>query len=84
MYNVGSGVAWSIRQVLEALCSFSPVAIDIRSDPERLRPVDVPRLVADATRLTKRTNWRPVLPVLTALHQTLEYWRAAVAEIAVT
>lgn len=58
VYNLGGGRARSIAEVLRRLMAVSGVAADVKVDPERLRPVDVPVLEADTTRL-RALGWRP-------------------------
>jgi GDP-4-dehydro-6-deoxy-D-mannose reductase len=77
-YNVGSGQARSIREILDLLLSFARVPIQLREDPARLRPIDVPLLVADTSRLRADTYWKPVVQFEFALQQTLDYWRTVV------
>jgi len=45
VYNLCSGRAWSIRQVLDLLLGMTKVKIEVRQDPARLRPSDVPILL---------------------------------------
>ena len=78
-YNIGSGRARSIREILDLLLARSTTSIQVRKDPARLRPVDVPLLVADISRLCADTGWEPVIDVEFALEQTLNYWRAVLA-----
>lgn len=46
-YNVGSGHAVSIQQILDTIISLSKADIKVEVDPEKLRPVDVPIIEAD-------------------------------------
>ena len=77
-YNIGSGRACSIEEILHILLRYSTKSIEVRTDPARLRPVDVPLLVADTSRLRTHTGWEPVTEVEHALEETLNYWRAVV------
>jgi len=77
-YNVGSGHARSIREILDLLLAHAKTPIQVREDPARLRPVDVPLLVADISHLRAHTNWKPSVDFEWALKQTLDYWRAVV------
>lgn len=79
VYNIGSGHARSIRSLVDLLLSFARVPVEIYEDPALLRPVDVPLLEADTSRLRRQTGWEPRLPFEKALHSTLEYWRSVVA-----
>ena len=76
VYNICSGKAWSIRQVLDLLLAMTPQRIEVRQDPARLRPSDVPILLGDATKFRKATGWEPTIPFEQTLRDMLEYWRA--------
>ena len=78
-YNVGAGKATSIGEILNRLLEFARVSIEVREDPARLRPIDVPLLVADTSRLQTHTGWKPVSDFDAFLRRTLDYWRATVA-----
>jgi GDP-4-dehydro-6-deoxy-D-mannose reductase len=45
------------------------------TDPDLLRPVDVPVLRGDHTRLTKATGWQPDIPLSRTLTDLLDDWR---------
>jgi GDP-4-dehydro-6-deoxy-D-mannose reductase len=78
VYNIGSGQARSIRALLDLLLTFTKTSIQVLEDPARLRPVDVPLLEADTSRLREDTNWKPVVQFEFALQRTLDYWRTVV------
>lgn len=75
VYNIGTGHAWRIGDMLDALIDMAAVPITKRDDPERSRPSDVMRLEADATRFRKATGWEPEIPFETTLKDLLDYWR---------
>src|SRR6266699_281613 len=77
-YNIGSGQARSIKEILDLLLTFARVPIQLRKDPARLRPIDVPLLEADTSRLRTDTNWKPIVQFEFALQQTLDFWRTVV------
>ncbi len=79
-YNIGSGRARSIAEMLALLLACSTAAIVVHQNPARLRPADIPLLVADTSLLRAHTGWEPALPVEQALEQTLNYWRVVVAQ----
>lgn len=74
-YNVGSGSAQEIRQILEKVIAMSDVDIKIETDPNKIRPVDVPIIEADITKLSTLTGWKPEISVEQTIHETLDYWR---------
>jgi GDP-4-dehydro-6-deoxy-D-mannose reductase len=77
-YNVCSGRAHSIREVLDALATRISVRVRIELDPSRLRPSDTPVLVGDPSRLRSDTGWNPEIAFDQMLDDLLEYWRQAV------
>jgi GDP-4-dehydro-6-deoxy-D-mannose reductase len=75
VYNIASGVASEIGRLLDILTGFSTRDIEIRQDPSRMRPSDVPVLSGDATRFRDATGWKPEISIDQSLRDTLEYWR---------
>jgi GDP-4-dehydro-6-deoxy-D-mannose reductase len=79
VYNLCSGRAWAIQEILDFMLTESRVRpVTVREDPARLRPSDVPVLVGDASKLHKATGWRPEIPFEQTLRDLLQYWRARV------
>lgn len=74
-YNVGSGNAQEIRQILEKVVGMSNKEIRVETDPNKIRPVDVPIIEADISKLNILTGWKPEIPVEQTIHETLDYWR---------
>ncbi len=58
-YNVASGVGRSVREVAERILARVGRTPDLREDPTLVRPVDVPALVGDFSRLQAATGWQP-------------------------
>lgn len=75
-YNVGSGNAQEIRQVLDLIISLSDKEIRVEIDPNKIRPVDVPIIEADITKINRLTGWKPEIPLEQTIRETLNYWRA--------
>ena len=76
IYNVASGVARSMKWILEALVARARVIVRIETDPALLRPSDTPVLLGDASRLRTATGWEPQIPFERTLDDLLTYWRA--------
>ena len=62
IYNVASGVGWSLRDIFQRLARLIGVSADPVADPALVRSGDVMHLVGDATRLQARTGWAPRVP----------------------
>ncbi len=75
VYNISSDRAYSIGEIVEILLSLSTVSIEVRQDPERLRPSDVPILVGDSRKFRRVTGWEPRIPLERTLLDLLNYWR---------
>jgi GDP-4-dehydro-6-deoxy-D-mannose reductase len=75
VYNICSEKSWKIREVLDKLLALSDAKIEVKQDPARLRPSDVPRLLGDCSKFRKDTGWRPEIPFETTLNDMLEFWR---------
>ncbi len=78
VYNVGNDKAYSIREVLEMLLSFSKIKVSIEGDSERMRPSDVPLLICDSSKFREKTGWRPEIPFEKTLEDLLNYWRGRI------
>jgi GDP-4-dehydro-6-deoxy-D-mannose reductase len=79
-YNVCSGRAHSIAELLDVLIGLSRVKVRVEVDPSRLRPSEVPILVGNASRLQHETGWRPEIPIERTLADLLDYWRNVISE----
>jgi GDP-4-dehydro-6-deoxy-D-mannose reductase len=67
IYNVCSGAAVTIRDVLGELIRIARVPVEVREDLQRLRAVDVPLSVGDPSKLRARTGWQPKIPLVRSL-----------------
>lgn len=77
-YNVGSGQAIAIEQILQMIVSKSALDIQIEIDPEKLRPVDVPIIEANTQKLVQMTGWKREISLEQTIQETLDYWRKEV------
>lgn len=75
VYNVCSGKAYAISEILDILLSKARVEIEVRNDPERSRPADIPVLSGDAVKIFETTGWKPEIPFEKTLEDVLNYWR---------
>lgn len=74
-YNVGSGKAMKIRDILDIIISFSTKDIEVKIDEAKLRPIDVPLIEPDITKINECTGWLPQIPIEQTIKETLDYWR---------
>lgn len=78
VYNLGSGRGTRLADALETLRRLAGVPIEVHVDPARVRPVDQPLLVADASKLRAATGWEPAFSIEATLADMLNDWRRAV------
>lgn len=75
VYNVCSGRGIAIEDGLAILRSLSKREVEVKVDPKRLRPLDVPVLVGDVSKLRSLLGWSPSTPVEQTLGDLLQDWR---------
>jgi GDP-4-dehydro-6-deoxy-D-mannose reductase len=75
-FNVASGRAERIGDLLDHLTAHARTPVRVVVDPARFRPSDVPTLVGDPSRLRTELSWAPTIPIATTLDDTLAWWRA--------
>jgi GDP-4-dehydro-6-deoxy-D-mannose reductase len=75
VYNVCSGHDVAIEEVANALLRLAGTSLGFETDPALTRPVEVPVLRGDPTRLQQATGWKPEIPLDQTLADVLEYWR---------
>ncbi len=76
-YNVCSGNAVRIRDALDKLVTLAACRVEVKQDPERMRPVDTPEIRGSHERLTEDTGWEPAIDFDQLLEDLLEDLRAA-------
>ena len=74
-YNVCSGRAVAIAEVAERLLSMATHQMHLETDSALLRPVDVPELRGDPSRLQTATGWVPTYDLDHTLAEVLDDWR---------
>ena len=74
-YNVCSGQAVAIRDLLNLMLARARVAISVKADPARYRPNDLPLIVGDPGRIHRELGWRAAIPLERTVDDLPEYWR---------
>jgi GDP-4-dehydro-6-deoxy-D-mannose reductase len=76
VYNVCSGTDVAISEVAERLLALAHADLELVTDPALIRPVDVPVLRGDPSRLREATGWAAAIPLATTLADVLSSWEA--------
>jgi len=79
VYNVCSGRDVAIQEIADRLLAEAGSSMRLVPDPALLRPVEVPVLRGDPTRLREATGWVPELPLDRTLADVLAHWRSVPA-----
>jgi len=69
--NVCSGIPVSIRIILDQLLEIAGIPIDVEVDPERVKPVDVPRHFGSTEKLKRLTGFVPARSLIDTLQEVL-------------
>jgi len=80
VYNVASGRDIAISRVLDMLLGMSGVEMEVRVAYEKIRPVELPVVVGDPTKIREAIGWEPKIPIEQTLLDTLNWWRQKVAD----
>ena len=74
IYNVGSGEAYSIREMLDYIISLCSQAVMVEVDPARVRPVDTPRICCDNHLIREELGWQPEYSIRDAIKEMYQYY----------
>lgn len=74
VYNVGSGKAHSLREMLNYIISLCSQPIKVEVDPTRVRPIDNPVICCDYSKIKAELGWEPQYKVFDALKEMFEYY----------
>jgi GDP-4-dehydro-6-deoxy-D-mannose reductase len=79
IYNLGSGRGTKLADALEYLCSRSTTTVQVQVDAVRVRSVDQPLLVANASKLRAAVGWEPRYSIEQTLSDMLDFSRRSLA-----
>ena len=74
-YNVCSGRAIAVRDLLDMMLARATMPITVKTDPARYRPNDVPLVLGDPSRIQEELGWTAQIPLDQAVDDLLAYWR---------
>ena len=75
VYNLCSGEAYNLRELLNILISFSTTDVNVKRDNLKYRPSDLPIMLGDNTKIKTEIGWAPKIDIQTTLNDLLDYWR---------
>ena len=75
IYNVGSGITYSAREVLDQLRDSATCFVPVEQDPDKMRPSETPIVCCDYSKIFKQTGWFPMRSFDKLLVEVLLEWR---------
>lgn len=72
VYNIGSGIATPLREIIETVIGFSSREISYEVDQALIRPSDQPCVQADISKATRELGWQPEIPLMRTLRDMYE------------
>lgn len=75
VYNIGSGRAYGVKELLDKLIFLAKCPIPIERDPEKMRPVDTSIICCNHNKITEHVGWIPSISIDNVLEETLQYYR---------
>lgn len=80
VFNVCTGEAHRIGDLLDRMLRLSPARITTVLDADRLRPSDLPLLLGDPSRIRAELGWTPAIPLDRLLADVLDWWRRELSQ----
>lgn len=81
VYNVSSGRAVRLRDILNLLLSLAKEDIAVKADQRKLRRADIPLLVGDNRKIKAETAWEPKIELRQTLSDLLDDWRQGISGV---
>jgi GDP-4-dehydro-6-deoxy-D-mannose reductase len=78
-YNLCSGRALKIEELIERMGSSSRIAVEFEVDAALVRPSDPPLVVGSGHRLGEEAGWQPQIPIAQTIADVLDWWRERLA-----
>lgn len=72
VYNVCSGRAIAVQELADQFIAMATIPMRLEPDPDLQRPVDIPVLLGDASRIRRDTGWEPQIPLEQTLRDLLD------------
>jgi len=79
-FNVGTGRAVPIAEILDTLIALSRIPVRAELDQSRVRSGEPTRMALDATRFRQKTDWSPQIALADSLRDTLDHWRSSIRQ----
>jgi GDP-4-dehydro-6-deoxy-D-mannose reductase len=79
IYNVCSGTAVQLSNLIAMFESISGVKVEIETDPGKVRSGEAAQICGDPTKISAATGWWPEIPLRKTLSDLLEYYKSRIS-----
>ena len=79
-FNIAGEEAYTLPQIIEMLFGFSEMYIELKTDPDRIRPIDADYQMFDNTKIRSRIDWKPEIPARQMFLDLLNHWRDEISK----
>lgn len=73
-FNVASGRAVAIKELLDLLVRASGLSVVVEQDPARMRPAEVAEVIGSYDKLRAATDWYPLVPIEETIDAVYQWW----------
>ena len=73
-YNIGSGIGLKMSEMVEKLSKLAKTEVSIVTDESRLRPHDIPKMIANSDKI-KELGWKTTINIDTTLERIINWYR---------
>jgi len=80
VYNVCSGRAVRLADVIGKFQTICGKTVEIEIDPARVRLNEIAEIVGDPSKIRSGTGWSPRIPLENTVRDLLDYWRGRLKE----
>lgn len=86
IYNIGSGKGHKMQEIIDILLKLykGKNEIQLKQDPRKMRPSDVPILVCSPTKFATKTGWKVKIDFEKTMEDLLNHWRKIVSPKKIT
>lgn len=75
VYNVCSGIGYSIEEILKKIYKIVGYEVPYQINPHLIRPSDNPIIIGDNTKICSTTNWKPSIELNETLQKIIAYYK---------
>lgn len=82
IYNVCSGKGISLREIIDKICDYFDIDIDIKLDPNLIRPDDNRIIIGSNKKIYIKHGWKPEYSLEKSLKDMINYWQSQNTSVA--